>query len=344
MKFKNLFLALLMSTTVLGAVAQEKQEFIPSGKVNGKVFLNYHYNMTDGEDQESAFEIKRAYFGYDYNIAKGLKASITLDVGKNEGGSDYTAFLKKAQLEWKASSAVKVSLGMISTIQFSEQEKFWGYRYIMKSFNDQYSFGPSADLGIKANFKLNDAFSANAIIVNGEGYKKVQDEDGKQKYGASLIYKHKGLIAKVYADATSAKVMNEGGEEEDVTASTLATFVGYKFSDKFRLAAEYNQLVNGTKYSKVADNHDLEGLSFYSTYTFDKKWEVFGRYDHLTSNTLEGETEKWNISKNGGAITTGVQYAPAKGVKMAFNYRNFAHKDSSKEDQTQVYVNFEFKF
>ena len=352
MKKMKSILVLFLMTLCLGSMAQEI-EFKPSGKVNGKVFVNYNYDMTKGEDQESGFEIKRAYFGYDYHIAKGLKASITLDVGKNTSlipdtekkqGSDYTAFLKKAQLEWKASSVVKVALGMISTIQFKEQEKFWGYRYIMKSFNDQYGLGSSADLGIKANFKLNDVFSANAFIINGEGYKKMQDEDGKQKYGASLIYKNKGLIAKIYADATSAKLMNNVGEEEDVTALSLATFIGYKFSDKFRLAAEYNQMVNATKYSKVADNHDLEGFSFYSTYTFNKKWEVFGRYDNLTSNTLEGETEKWNISKNGGATTAGVQYAPAKGVKMAFNYRNFAHKDSSKEDQSQIYVNFEFKF
>ena len=342
MRLKNLFLAMFVISASLSSVAQEKIEFKPSGKVNGKVFFNYSYNMTNGEDKESGFEIKRAYFGYDYHISKDLKVSVTLDVGKNEGGSDYSAFLKKAQLEWKASSSVKLALGMISTIQFKEQEKFWGYRYIMKSFNDQYGLGASADIGIKANFKLNNAFSANVFIVNGEGYKKMQDEDGKQKYGASLIYKNKGLIAKVYTDATSAKVITEGEDEKDVTVSALATFIGYKFSDKFRLAAEYNQLMNGTKYSEVADNHDLEGLSFYSTYTFDKKWEIFGRYDHLTSNKLEGETEKWNLSKNGGAITTGVQYAPVKGVKMAFNYRNFAHKDS--EDKSQVYVNFEFKF
>jgi hypothetical protein len=344
MKKMKSILGLLLMTLCLGSMAQKTTEFKPSGKATGKVFFNYHYDMTDGAEQESSFEIKRAYFGYNYNIAKGLKASITLDVSKNDGGSDYTAYLKKAQLEWKASPVVKVSLGMISSVQFNEQEKFWAYRYIMKSFNDQYGFGPSADVGIKANFKLSDVFSANAFIINGEGYKKVQDEDGKQKVGASLIYKHKGLIAKVYADVNSGKMVTEGGGEKDVTVSALATFVGYKFSDKFRLAAEYNKLVNGEKYSKVAEDKDLEGLSIYSTYTFNKKWEVFGRYDNLSSNKLEGETEKWNLAKNGNAITTGVQYAPTKGVRMAFNYRNFAHKDSSKEDQSQIFVNFEFKF
>lgn len=334
-------IALFLGST---AVSQEKVEFTPSGKATGKVFFNYHYDMTDGVEQESSFEIKRAYFGYNYNISKGLKASITLDVGKNDGGSDYTAYLKKAQLEWKASSAVKVSLGMISTIQFNEQEKFWAYRYIMKSFNDQYGLGSSADMGIKANFKLSDAFSANAFIINGEGYKKVQDEDGKQKVGASLVYQNKGLIAKIYADANSAKVVTEDGSEEDVTVSALATFVAYKFSDKFRLAVEYNQLINGSKYSKAVKNQDLEGGSVYSTYTFDKKWEVFGRYDYLSSNKLEGETEKWNVDKNGSAITAGVQYAPVKNIKMAFNYQGFNFKKSGADNNSLLYMNLEFKF
>lgn len=343
MKGKKLFTGALALMLGFAAIAQEQSEFTPSGKVNGKVFFNYHYDMTDGEEQESSFEIKRAYFGYDYNIAKGLKASITLDVGKNDGGSDYTAYLKKAQLEWKASSAVKVSLGMISTIQFKEQEKFWGYRYIMKSFNDQYGFGSSADLGIKASFKLSDELSANAFVINGEGYKKVQDEDGKQKAGASLVYQKSGFIAKVYADANSAKVVDEGGNEDDVTVSAVALFAGYKFSDQFRLAAEYNMLTNGTKYSRVADDHDMEGVSVYSTYTIDNKWEVFGRYDYLTSNTLEGETEKWN-AKNGSAITAGVQYAPIKNVKMALNYQGFNFKQEALNTNSLLYVNLEFKF
>jgi predicted porin len=344
MKGKKLLIGALALFLGFTAAAQEKADFTPSGQANGKVFFNYHYDMSNGTEKESSFEIQRAYFGYDYSIAKGWKASITLDVDKNDGGSDYTVFLKKAQLEWKASSAVKVSLGMIGTIQFSDQESFWGYRYIMKSFNDQYGFGSSADLGIKANFKLSDSFSANAFVINGEGYKKVQDDDGKQKVGASLIYENKGLIAKVYADANTTKVVGDGGSEEDVTVTALATFVGYKFSDKFRLAAEYNQLINGTKYSSASDNHDLEGMSIYSTYTFDKKWEVFGRYDYLTSNTLAGETEKWNVSKNGSAITAGVQYAPVKGVKMAFNYQGFDFKKSTTDTNSLLYVNLEFKF
>jgi hypothetical protein len=300
--------------------------------------------MTSGETQESSFEIKRAYLGYKYNLSKAFTASITFDIGQNEGGSDYTAYLKKAQLDWKIASDVKLSMGMIGLVQFNDQEKFWGYRYIMKSFLDQYGFGSSADLGIKANFKLTDYLSANAFIVNGEGYKKLQDEDGKQKIGANLVFKKKDLIAKIYYDANTTTVMEEGGAENDVTVSSLATFLGYKFSDEFRMGAECNVLFNASKYSKPADNHDLEGFSVYATYIIDKKVEVFWRYDYLTSNTLNGESEKWNFSKNGSALIAGVQYAPAKGVKMAFNYQGFLLKNSALEDRSRLYVNFEFKF
>lgn len=344
MKGKQLLIGAMVLLTSLSSVAQEKNEFEPSGKANGKIFWNYHYDMTTGEKQESSFEIQRAYFGYDYQISKEFSASITFDVGKDDG-SDYTAYLKKAQLDWKMSPVVKVSLGMIGLEQFSEQENFWGYRYIMKAFADQYGFGTSADLGVKAKFQINDILYANAFVINGEGYKKVQDEDGKQKVGADLVLKtKKGLIAKVYFDTNTTTVVEEGGTENDVTVSALAGFIGYEFSDKFRLGAEFNQLFNGKKYSTAADGYDLNGWSFYSTYAFNKKVEVFGRYDNLTSNTLNGETEKWNLSKNGSAITTGIQYAPVKGVKMALNYQGFMHKDSSKEDNSLLFVNFEFKF
>uniref|UniRef100_UPI003563F8CC hypothetical protein n=1 Tax=Labilibaculum sp. TaxID=2060723 RepID=UPI003563F8CC len=252
MKVSRLLIVAIALIVGNHATAQEKAEFTPSGKASGKVFFNYHYDMTEGEEQESSFEIKRAYLGYDYNIAKGFKASITLDVDTNDGGSDYTAYLKKAQLEWTMSPIAKLSLGMISTIQFKEQEKFWGYRYIMKSFADEFGFESSADVGVKAKFTISDSFTANAIVMNGEGYKNLQDEDGKQKVGASLVYAKSGLTAKVYGAVLSTSVADEDGNEEDVSSASLATFIGYEFSDKFRLGAEYNLLTNATKYSAAA--------------------------------------------------------------------------------------------
>uniref|UniRef100_UPI00356AE341 hypothetical protein n=1 Tax=Labilibaculum sp. TaxID=2060723 RepID=UPI00356AE341 len=136
----------------------------------------------------------------------------------------------------------------------------------------------------------------------------------------------------------------EDGNEEDVSSASLATFIGYEFSDKFRLGAEYNLLTNATKYSAAAKDKDRTGISVYSTYTFSNKWEAFGRYDKLSSNKLSGESETWNIENNGSAITTGVQYAPVNGVKMAFNYQGFNYKQAGTETNSVLYFNFEFQF
>lgn len=345
---KKAIIFLVASFFMSAISAQNKaDEFKPSGKANAKVFWNYHYDMTSGETQESSFEIKRAYFGYKYNISKAFTASVTFDVGKNEGGSDYTAYLKKAQLEWKPSSQVKLSMGMIGLVQFSDQEKFWGYRYFMKSFQDQYGFGSSADLGIKANFKLSDILSANFFIINGEGYKKVQDDFGQQKVGGNLVLKLKnGLMAKVYYDSNSFKFdkMGDGSVIADTTSiSTIATFVGYK-ADKFRIGAEFNQMFNGKKYSKPAEDQDLFGYSAYATYIINKKLEVFGRFDHLESNTLTGAATPWNYSKDGDAIICGIQYAPVKGVKMALNYQGWNFDNSDKSTESILFLNFEYKF
>lgn len=345
MKRTVLLIGFALMVFVNQAMAQNRDEFKPSGKVTGKVFGNYLFDMTKDIEKKSAFEINRAYLGYKYKFNNSFSASVTLDVGANDGGSSYTAYLKKAQLDWNVSSVFKVSMGMLGLEQFSDQEKFWGYRYMQKSFQDQYGFGASADLGVKANVNIVDGLSANVFVINGEGYKKIQDEDGRQKIGADLVLKtQKGLIAKVYYDINSAKVQMDGGAEKDVTVSAFATFLGYKISDHFRLGAEYNVLFNGPKDSKVADDHNLNGFSFYSTYSFNKKVEVFGRYDVLSSNKLEGEIEKWNLSNNGSGITTGIQYAPVKGVKMALNYKGFMYKDDSKNDKSQLFLNLEFKF
>ena len=345
---KKLIILLGISLMIFTGYAQKSSEdFKPSGKATGKVFWNYHYDMTSGETQESSFEIKRAYFGYKYNLSKAFTASLTFDVGKNEGGSDYTAYLKKAQLEWKLSDQVKLAMGMIGLVQFNDQEKFWGYRYLMKSFQDQYGFGSSADLGLKANFKLSKQLSANVFIVNGEGYKKVQDDFGQQKVGGNLVLKlDNGLSAKVYFDSNSFKFdkSGDGTEIADTTSiSTIATFIGYK-ADKFRIGAEFSQMFNGKKYSKPAENQDLYGYSAYATYIINKKVEVFGRFDHLESNRLSGADTAWNYSKDGDALVAGIQYAPVKGIKMSLNYQGWKFEDSDKNTEAILLLNFEYKF
>lgn len=78
-----------------------------------------------------------------------------------------------------------LDFGLVKTEQFSLQESFWGYRYILKSFDDEYKFGPSADMGIIGKYRFNDYISADLSFTNGEGYKKI-NKDNNYRYGAGV--------------------------------------------------------------------------------------------------------------------------------------------------------------
>jgi hypothetical protein len=219
--------------------------------------------------------------------------------------------------------------------QFNDQEDFWGYRYIFKSFQDEHSYGPSADLGVNAEFTVTKTLKANFVVSNGEGYKKLQDEDGNQKIGGSLVFQPiKGLTTKIYMDSQPTT--------DSKAITSLALFAGYKATD-WRLGAEYNKLNNGEKYSSPAVDHELDGLSFYATYVINKKFEIFGRFDQLSSNTLSGETIVWNDENDGNQIITGIQYAPVKGLKFSLNYQNFSFDNSTINAKSLVFLNAEFK-
>lgn len=335
MKKIILTVVLLVAVTSLGYSQETQNTFKPSGEVQFKVFWNYHADLTPNATKTSAFELTRSYFGYQYNLSKDITTKITFDVGNNASGSAYTAFLKAAQLDWKVSSGVKLSMGLIGLKQFNDQEDFWGYRYIFKVFADEYGLGSSADLGVNAEFSLAKNLKANVLIINGEGYQKMQDTDGNQKVGGSLIFTPvKGLITKIYLDNQPTT----GGK--DITSYSY--FVGYKTTD-WKFAAEYNLQQNATKYASPAAGKDLDGFSFYSTYVINKKVEVFGRFDQLSSNTLAGQTQNWNYNNDGSQYIFGVQVAPVKGLKFSLNYQGFSSDNSTLDTKSLVFLNAEFK-
>jgi len=84
-------------------------------------------------------------------------------------------------------------------------------------------------------------------------------------------------------------------------------------------------------------------LSFYSTYIINKKVEVFGRFDQLSSNTLSGESEAWNMAKDGNQIIAGIQVSPVKGLKFSLNYQNYSFDDSAINNKSLLYLNAQFK-
>lgn len=310
----------------LSGMAEEPAES-PKGKAIIRVFTNFHTGFGNHNHQRG-FELNRSYLGYQYDLTKELQIKAVMDVGQSDDVNDFhrIAYIKNAQLTW-SKDKLTLNGGMISTIQFGMQEKFWGYRYIMMSFQDQYKFGSSADLGVSAAYQLTDWLSADAIVVNGEGYKKVQIHDGLQYGIGATIQPLKGLYLRVYGS------LNEGGEEVDENITNVATFIGYK-NRSFSIAAEYNWMSNAG-YVKEADRY---GYSVYGTVKLSDKTEVYARYDQISSK------DDWNEAKDESMVMAGVQIKLGKYVKLAPNLRMNMPKLKGADDRYMGYISCFFGF
>ena len=298
-------------------------EVEPKGKAIVSVFANYNMAMQNGVSK-CGFQLDRTYLGYQYSLGNGLELKAVMDIGKPSSVDDYhyVAYIKNAQVSWKH-KGLALAGGMISTTQFNMQEKFWGYRYIYKSFQDQYKFGSSADLGLMVAYKFADWVSADAIMTNGEGYKKVQGDLGFQ-YGLGLTFMPvEGLSVRLYGG------LNDATAEGKLDVYNYAAFVGYK-NKAFSLGGEFAMMQN----SGNVEHRNQLGCSVYGSVKAHKMVDVYARWDMLTSN------DGWNAAKDEQAVIAGAQVKLGKYVKVAPNFRMTIPKEG--ESKYMAYVSCYF--
>lgn len=321
-KEKVLFLLSILTIGLRVSAQEDKSStFTVEGKPIVTVFGNF-YSGFNNENDDRGFNMERSYFGYQGKVLSDLEYKVVMDIGKSSNVGDYQRlmYLKNAKITWKSGN-LKLNAGLIGMNQFEIQEKFWDKRYLMKSFQDEYKFGSSADLGLSAEYKFADWLSGDITIVNGEGYKKVQVNDGLL-YGAGItVAPVKGLTLRVYGDINEATV--DGTKDKD----NFCVFAGYKTSI-LSIGAEYNSLNN----SGNVNNQDETGYSVYASATLSPQLEFFGRWDMLKSKN------DWNENNDGQLALFGLQYKVNKYVKIAPNFRIWNPKADGADNKPYGYI------
>lgn len=326
---KILYALVVMAGMVSISYGQTPEdEFQRNGKPLALIFTHFRTDFYDGETRP-AFGITRAYLGYEYNFSPEFYAKIVLDVGDPKVGAfNMTAYLKNAYVMYKKGN-LRAYFGMISTTQFKVSEKIWGYRYIEKSFQDAYKFNSSADIGFNIDYRFSDAFSMDFSVINGEGYKVIQNDEYVRPGLGITTNPFESITARIFADYVG----------NDVKQSSLATFVAYT-SEKFVLGAEYNYQWN---YDMVT-GQDQFGPSVFATFIPSDNLKLFGRFDDLKSTTIEGESLPWNVAKDGRLIMVGLEFNPTRGVKLAPNFRVWNPYGDEIPTITSIFLNCELKF
>lgn len=326
MKVKFILVGILASMSMT-TLAQDVKTEEPKGKAIVQMFGNFHTGFGEN-NRDLGFELERSYLGYEYKLNSNVSVKGIMDIGKSSDVSDYQriAYIKNAMVSWKKGNFT-LNGGLISTTQFNFQEKFWGYRYIMKSFQDLYKFGNSADLGISAAYKFADWLSMDAIIVNGEGYKKIQKSSGLNYGLGATLTPVKGFQIRLYGG------LNDSGENGKAGTVNMAGFMGYK-CDRFTIGAEYNHMLNA---SHKAGNEQF-GYSAFASVKLAKNYDVYVRFDDLCSK------DDWNIEKDEQVAIVGAQFKLGKFVKVAPNFRMSMPKAVGVNNEYSAYVNCYFGF
>ena len=311
------------------AQVEPEMAFVPNGIPIVTIFANFHTGLTN-TDPSKAFEVRRAYLGYKYSLSEHFTTEIKLDIGSPEEISEYArlrryAYFKTAALYWEKEKWT-LKGGIIDTEHFRRQEKYWKHRYIYRSFQDEHRFGPKADLGTTIIYAPTKRLAFDASLMNGEGYQNLQG-DNSFKYSAAISYfPVVPLQLRIYYDFINQQVLQ----------STLSGFIGYRHK-KITGGAEYNWKGN----NQFREEHHQHGLSFYLSYDITGKFELFGRYDRLSSNTPPEYTQPWNLVEDGSAIIAGVQYQPIEHVKLALNYQDWVPYAYNMGNLAYIFVNLE---
>ena len=170
--FKYLLLFLLIVFSARSSFASTG--FLPDSskyKVVPEIMLfsNFHQGI-GGDTHEPNFEIKRATLGCQFHVPKGFSSIIRLDVSPNQPlGQNYNmvnVYLRAMYISWKKGKFL-LNTGLVDNMQHMTQQKFWGARYIFKSYLDEYRFIPAIDLGFNGRYDFLDNLSLEFGMMTG---------------------------------------------------------------------------------------------------------------------------------------------------------------------------------
>ena len=323
-----------------------------SGKLWGYMFGDYYVkgqadSLNRGSSSQysgvpknrNAFQIRRLYLGYNYNISKKFAAEVLLEAAPGEGLTDtkLAFYIKLANLRikdlWKGTDLI---LGQVGTPGFSmSSEPTWGYRSIEKTIIDIRGT-PSYDMGASLQGKFDPKtgnFGYDLMVGNGTGAKP-EGDNFKWLYGDIWgKFLNKKLLVNFYTDyeglSPVAGMKHSRSMIKGFVAYTVPTFtVGVE--------AYSNHLKNDDQATEISSGNvdvlsvNATGLSVFARGALVKdKLNFFARTDFFNPdnkidnnkyNKYVGNTSGYNDpSTKENFITAGLDYTPMKNIHFMPN-------------------------
>lgn len=340
MKQKVIFslMFLLFASGVFAQADTAERSVKYTSNVWGNIFTAFYYVPGGKATPGKGFEFSTGLLGYRGQWGDKATATLIYDVYRTTDhievkdsnnvpmqvaygfrGSDYTGFLKMAQIDYRINPWLEISVGQLLNQQYLTcQDKFWGFRYIAYTFQERYRFGAQADFGARLTIRPHNTLAVSIGSVNGNGPFRVQADDGNLQYFTNIEWTPvKPFIVKLFADHTPG----QGAPHRNA----ISFFTGYR-TEGWRLGLEVNHVENHL--NNEANN--LSGTSLYGAWKFADRWHLLARHDYIRKSvTLE----------NAHYLIGGFEFEPQKGFYTSLNYRFL-----SEDDISWLYASFGARF
>lgn len=328
---RRIISALIFTVTVYQSL--NSQNLLSQGKPITEIFTDFHCNLNDSS-KTTGFGLERAYLGYNFLPAGNFSGSVIINIGNPDDISPESvrrryAFFREASIRYTKDD-LKITFGITDTHLFDFQQKFMGKRYVAKSFQSINGYGNVADLGVVAEYKLNEIWRGDIEIMNGEGYTDIQLDNGVKTSAGITFTPVKQFAVRIYGDIENPNYR---------WRYTLSGFLGFK-NDLIMIGAEASFKSN----LDMIGGHNAWGLTGTGGVNIFKKTELFVRYDYATSVIIPGETVRWNSLNDSRFAIVGLQYTFNENVKMALDYQGTFPYSSDKQISEAIYVNAMFRF
>ncbi len=336
-----------------GRGTKQQYKGVGASTASGGVAQNTHPN---------AFEIRRAYLGYDYNINKHFSAYALLAYeGDQDVNDDRTVYLKYMYVKWKNIwKNTDLKIGQQATNSFANAyntEPLLGYRSVEKTIMDMHGVDGSSDMGLTLEGRLWTAHAKDtnnvplfigysAMIGDNSGNNPVAGFTGTAGAaslgGATITSTSTSVSTGTVTTTTTTKTtiaVNPFNETTDnakkiranvyVNALNTALTVGF-YTDYINYGNTYYGTTKGYQHSVMTDK-------VYAAY--NSKWFGIG-FEWFTQSYTNGEFETWKkgtgVNDTVNATQTGMSIF-AHGTIIPGTLNIFARYDMYTPDNNYSY-------
>lgn len=316
-----------------------------TGHIWGYVFGDYYYkahsdelkrgggNQFTGFDKgANAFDIRRAYLGYDFRFNKTFSSEFLLTSENWETSTKIAPTLKYANVQWnnifKGSTLV---IGLSGTPAFGpSSEQVWGYRSIEKTIADMHKT-QSYDLGVALKGRFDRRGNYGYHIMVGNGSSANADKNNFRKFYGSVygLFLDKKIMVNLYADYERLDWL-PGFHHAQNMEKILISYNGKSLTAGAEAFLRHGQSdVITTSLSEGVDtvNGNAAGISLFvrgnlirEKLGFFARTDFFNPYsDYNDAYTYKGLSAQYDPNNKEQFITAGLDFTPVKNIHLMPN-------------------------